>query len=148
MGTFNDDIPAPRWLARPDPHDVVCAVKRFVSDGSFSQEPLVVMPSCGVQRLPTPCPTGRVPRVHSPEKADQWRKLLSVVELLAATHLTYRRAFVYVNELASGNADQDASLVDLPWHSSPAALPMGPIALPVCLQGALAPQMKFEIRWR
>ena len=127
---------------------MVCGVKRFVADARFSQQPLVVMPAAGANRLPTPIPTGKVPRVFSPEKADGWRKLLVVVDALAATHLSYWRASTYVNELASGTADQGASLVDLPWHASHSA-PHECVRVPsVCLQGALAPHLKFEINWR
>lgn len=145
---FGEDVPAPRWLPRPEPNDIVCAVKRFVSDRAFSQEPVVVMPQAGINRLPGQVPTSRVARVFSPEKVDHWKKLLSVVEGLASTQPTYWRAVSYVTELAEGTSDRDAELEELVWHSSPPAPQVEPITLPMGLQGPLAPQMRFVARWQ
>lgn len=141
-------VPKPPWLADVSDDDVLCGVRRFVSDKDWAQPPVVVIPQGGLSRLLTCLPVGLVPRVFSPEKSEQWRKAAQVVERFVGANPTYLRAVAYLTALAAGACAVGAVLPDLPWHALQDGGVAGAFVVPLGLQGAMLPHLRFQAVWK
>ena len=141
-------MPQPRGLAAAAPHDVLCAVRRFISDREWAQPPVVLIPQGGLSRLRTRLPTGVVPRVRTAERSEQWRRAADVVQRFVAVQPIYLRSVSYLRDLADGLIGVGALPAQLPWHNSNGAVRPQPFVLPLGLQGQLRPTMRFQAEWR
>ena len=104
---------AARTVVKSD-FDVICYVKRFASDESVSQKPLLTLPHEFLNRLPSRMPTRQRPLVPlSALRRKQWLEL--------AQELFRRKRFSqgsirYLLKAAEGGTIVAEDAVPLPWH--------------------------------
>ena len=142
------DVPKPAWLQKSGGEDVLCAVKRFLSDKDWAQPPVVVLPEGGLTRLLTYLPDKQVSRVRAPKHSEQWRKAALVVQRFVDTNPTYLRATTYLHSLADGACGAGTVPPELLWHAAPPEDPSQPFLLPASLQGPLLPHMRVQAAWK
>lgn len=130
---WDTDVPKPVWLQKSGGGDVLCAVKRFVSDKDWAQPPVVVLPEGGLTRLLTYLLDKQVSRVWAPKHSEQWRKAALVVQRFVDTNPTYLRATTYLHSLADGVCGAGTVPPELPWHAAPPEARSQPFHLPTGL---------------
>ena len=112
---IHSEGPVSRTVARSD-FDVICYVKRYASDESVSQMPLLVLPNAFLYRLPSPMPSMQKPLAPlSLTKRKQW--------LALAQELFRRKRFssgsiLYLLKAAEGGTIVAEDAVPLPWHNA------------------------------
>ena len=141
-------VPQPRWLDQARDDDVLCCVKRFISDGGWAQPPVVVLPQGGLSRLATHLPSEVVSRVVHADASDKWRKAAVFVQRMVAVNPMYLWAVEYLTSLADGACADGAALPALPWHSQDSVPGLALPIVPLSLQGALLPAVPFQSVWR
>ena len=141
-------VPRPRWLDQARDHDVLCCVKRFISDGEWAQLPVVVLPQGGLARLATHLPSEAVSRVVHADASDKWRKAAVFVQGMVAVNPVYLRAIEYLTSLADGTCADGAALPALSWHSQDSVPGLALPIVPLGLQGALLPAVPFSSAWK
>ena len=97
----------------PSDMDVICNLKRYASDESPCQRPVLVLPECFRGRLRTPLPGEKRP-LHplSLERRRNWADLASVLLENRKRHRTVR----YLIRAAQGGSVAEGDLFPLPWH--------------------------------
>lgn len=112
---IHSEGPLARTLAKND-LDVICYVKRYASDESVSQKPLLALPHDFLTRLPSPLPTLQKPLVPlSLTKRRQWLELAK--ELFRRKRFS-QGSIQYLLKAAEGGTIVAEDAVPLPWHSA------------------------------
>jgi len=88
-------VPQPRWLDQARDDDVLCCVKRFISDGGWAQPPVVVLPQGGLSRLATHLPSEVVSRVVHADASDKWRKAAVFVQRMVAVNNVFAGSRIF-----------------------------------------------------
>ena len=107
--------PATRGLVRND-YDAVCLVKRYASDASACQKPVLVLPHTFLSRLPTPLPEVERPLAPLPVgRRKSWLELAKF--LMGSPKFAGRaRAVQYLLKAAEGRSTACCPKEPLPWH--------------------------------
>lgn len=143
----------------PFPHDedVVCLIKRFISDSDLSQPPLFVCPHDRLARLSSLVPLTAMPR--KPVQAslrDKWLQLadafveaFSIGALSAEEAGQPARAAAYLRALALGHIGAGAPAPQMQWHKELGARARVIQIMPEAKASAtLLPVKPLVARWR
>ena len=99
--------------------DVVCAVKRYASDESPSQQPVLVLPAISLQRLPSPVPTARRPfHPLSVDRRLNWAALAKTLLTSLQQDPDVYRTVRYLLKAAEGESLAMGPGSPLTWHGA------------------------------
>ena len=104
------------------PDDVVCIPKRYASDTTASQPPVLVLPQVFLNRLPSRLPTSARPdKVMPADKRASWLQLAETLLLQKPLpNAKLARCVAYLLHVGHGRgAPEGATFQPLPWHVTP-----------------------------
>ncbi|CAE7499632.1 unnamed protein product [Symbiodinium sp. CCMP2592] len=107
--------PMARTVPKSD-FDVICYVKRYASDESVSQKPLLVLPHDFLARLPSLIPA--LERPLAPLGLKKRRQWLALAQELFQRKRNSDRTVRYLLKAAQGGTIASEDAVLLPWHTS------------------------------
>ena len=102
----------------PHEEDIIALVKRYASNTTLSQLPLVVCPHNRPGTMPAAVPTELIPRrLRKNHYREQWRKLADRYEQLHSHHVHKSRGVRYLRDLSDQLRSQEAAS-PAPWHAA------------------------------
>lgn len=107
--------PLARTIPKSD-FDVICYVKRYASDESVSQKPILALPHEFLVRLPSPIPT--LERPLAPLSLNKRKQWLALAKELFHRKRHTARSVRYLLKAAEGGTIAAEAAVPLPWHTS------------------------------
>ena len=127
--------------------DVVCLVKKFISEPQLSQKPLLVMTRKQAEGIPN-IPADRHPlRTVSNDIKSQWAKLANFTESFYGER--YRPAAIYLRGLINDEFCRNAQLVDVSWLRNNGVRFAGEaqVNFHKCVLDTLAPSQPLRAVW-
>ena len=110
---IHSEGPVARTIVKSD-FDVICYVKRYASDESVSQKPLLALPHAFLSRLPAALPTGQ--RALAPLSLKRRKEWLALAQELFRRKRFSSGSIRYLLKAAEGGTIVVEDEVPLPWH--------------------------------
>ena len=104
-----------RSLLKSD-FDVICYVKRYASDESVSQKPMLALPYEFLSRLPSPMPN--LQRALAPLSLTRRKQWLALAQELFRRKRFSQGSIRYLLKAAEGCTIVEEDAVPLPWHNA------------------------------
>ena len=131
----------------PQQNDVVCVLKRAISDSEPSQHPVTIMGGNLHTRLRSPIPQTFDPRVPTGKKGDAWHSLADKFIEQEHHNPNAARGAAYLRALADNKCAEGKTPTPLPWHCERGLVAFLSGGVSPEFQRQVLPVMPFRATW-